>query len=133
MEAHLQDIARRCLEGAETGSISFPEIVAMLLQAGFDGYQVDYRRSVSGYFLPGGDCVEFPMRVGGDPVAAAFDVAAVQAAIREAQSGAPGYSYQGFSRKVKAAGCAGYLVSFPGRRVLYVGRTGETHTELFPQ
>ena len=58
---------------------------------------------------------------------------AVRAAIHEAQSGAPGYSYQGFSRKVKAAGCAGYLVSFPGKRVLYVARTGETHTELFPQ
>jgi hypothetical protein len=26
----------------------------------------------------------------------------------------------------------GYLVSFPGRRVLYFGRTGETHAEHLP-
>ena len=31
-----------------------------------------------------------------------------------------------------AAGCAGYLVSFPGRRVLYWGRTAHTHVEMFP-
>lgn len=31
-----------------------------------------------------------------------------------------------------AAGCAGYLVSLPGRRVVYYGRTGETHVELIP-
>ena len=33
---------------------------------------------------------------------------------------------------MKAAGCAGYIVSFLGRRVLYIGRTAETHVELFP-
>lgn len=133
MDEALREIARRCLEGSETGSMHFPEIVATLMESGFDGYQVDYRRSVSSWFLPSGAYVEFPMQVGDDPVAAVFDVTAVRAAIHEAQSGAPGYSYLGFSRKVKAAGCAGYMVSFPGRRVLYVGRTGETHTELFPQ
>jgi hypothetical protein len=31
------------------------------------------------------------------------------------------------------AGCAGYIVSFSGRRVVYVGRTAEVHTEYFPQ
>jgi hypothetical protein len=30
--------------------------------------------------------------------------------------------------KVTGAGCAGY----PGRRVLYYGRTGDTHTEYIP-
>jgi hypothetical protein len=28
-----------------------------------------------------------------------------------------------------AAGCAGHLISFPGRRALYFGRTGETRVE----
>jgi uncharacterized protein YbcV (DUF1398 family) len=44
----------------------------------------------------------------------------------------PGYTYKGFCAKVTGAGCAGYLVSFPGKRVLYYGRSGETHTEYFP-
>jgi hypothetical protein len=28
---------------------------------------------------------------------------------------------------------AGYMISFPGRRVLYVGRTADLHVERFPQ
>jgi uncharacterized protein YbcV (DUF1398 family) len=66
------------------------------------------------------------------PVAATFDSRTLQAAIREAQTGAPGYTYAGFCMKAIAAGCAGYLVSFLGKRVTYFGRTGETHVELFP-
>ena len=54
------------------------------------------------------------------------------AAIREAQQLIPGYTYKGFCSKVAAAGCAGYIVSFSGRRALYLGRTGETHVEYFP-
>ena len=50
----------------------------------------------------------------------------------EAQALVPGYTYKGFCAKVAEAGCAGYVVSLLGRRVLYYGRTGETHTEYFP-
>ena len=49
-----------------------------------------------------------------------------------AQSQAPGYSHRGFCEKAAAAGCAGYLVSFSGRRALYMGRTAETRVEKFP-
>ena len=66
------------------------------------------------------------------PVAASFDAAIVRQAIGEAQTLAPGYTYKGFCAKVAGAGCAGYLVSFVGKRVLYYGRTGEIHTEYFP-
>lgn len=31
-----------------------------------------------------------------------------------------------------AAGFEGYLVSLPGRRAVYFGRTAETHVEHFP-
>jgi uncharacterized protein YbcV (DUF1398 family) len=44
----------------------------------------------------------------------------------------PGYTYLGFCKKAALAGCAGYVVSFSGRRVLYIGRTAETHVEHFP-
>jgi hypothetical protein len=70
-----------------------------------------------------------PIRV---VVAAEFNLDVVKAAIREAQALVPGYTYKGFCDKIKRAGCAGYLVSFPGHRVLYFGRCGETHTEYFP-
>ena len=66
-------------------------------------------------------------------MAAAFDAVAIEHAVREAQNTVPGYAYAGFGEKVKAAGCAGHMVSFLGRRVLYFGRTAETHVEHFPQ
>lgn len=65
-------------------------------------------------------------------MAAHFNQTAIKDAIREAQTEAPGYTYQGFCAKVTGAGCAGYFVSLPGKRVLYYGRAGETHTEYFP-
>ena len=66
-------------------------------------------------------------------MAAAFDAEAVAGLVRWAQASGPDYSYAGFCERVKAAGCAGYLVSFSGRRVLYYGRTAEIHVEHFPR
>ena len=125
--------ARECLSGAEKGTMDFPAIVRALMEAGFESYTVDYRRGTVTYFLPDGDSIELPMAREGAGVAAEFRASAVAQAVREAQANAPGYTYAGFSSTVKAAGCAGYMVSFPGRRVVYFGRTAETHVEHFPR
>ena len=127
-----RNIARDCLAGAEANRLSFPEIVGALIGAGFDGYLVDYRRSAATYYLPDGTAFDLATQISATPVAADFDAPSVRAAIAEAQANAPGYTYLGFGEQVRAAGCAGYLVSFPGRRVLYFGRDGETHVEHFP-
>ncbi len=84
------------------------------------------------YYLPDGEGLELPTHLSNVAVAAEFNVDVVRTAIREAQALVPGYTYMGFCDKVKRAGCAGYLVSFLGRRLLYFGRTAETHTEYFP-
>ncbi|OYZ61148.1 MAG: DUF1398 domain-containing protein [Rhizobiales bacterium 24-66-13] len=112
--------------------MSFPQIVGALGEAGFESYAVDYRRATATYYLPGGESIELPAHRAAGAIAPAFDAARLQAAIGEAQQQVPGYTYMGFCEKAVAAGCAGYLVSFSGRRALYVGRTGETHVELFP-
>lgn len=122
--------AHACHAGANEGLKSFPEILGTLATNGFDGYFVDLRAGTSRYYLTSGastDCVGKPVDI--DP---AFHPAALQAAITEAQAGGPDYSYSGFCRKAGQAGCAGYLVSLAGRRVLYFARTGETHVEHFP-
>jgi uncharacterized protein YbcV (DUF1398 family) len=124
--------ANACLAAAYEGTMTFPAIVASLMAAGFEGYTVDYRRGACTYYLRDGDSVDLPLPSDDATVAAAFDAETVKAAIREAQSGSAGYTYKGFCRKVKAAGCAGYIVSFPGRRVVYFARTAETHVEHFP-
>jgi uncharacterized protein YbcV (DUF1398 family) len=125
--------AQGCLEAAYAGTADFPTIVRTLMEAGFEGYTVDYRRGAMTYFLPSGEGLELSTPESDTPVAAEFRVDVVKEAIREAQGNAPGYTYRGFCTKVKAAGCAGYIVSFLGKRVLYFGRTAETHVEHFPQ
>lgn len=132
MNAKQTAIAEKCRAAAYDGSMAFPDIIAALIDAGFEGYAVDYRRHANIYYLPDGDSVELAIEGSAVPVAAAFDPEAVTAAVREAQASAPGYTYKGFCAKVAAAGCAGYMVSFSGRRVVYYGRTAETLVELFP-
>jgi len=112
--------------------MTFPQAVGALMQGGFESYAVDFRRASATYYLPDGDSIELGTHKIDTAVAPAFDARQVHAAIKEAQMSAPGYTYKGFCNKVAAAGCAGYMVSILGRRVLYYGRTGETHVEHFP-
>lgn len=125
-------VARDCRAAAEDNTMSFPEIVGKLMQEGFEGYAIDYRRATATYYLAEGCSVVLPTHRTEVPVAAAFDAATVRAAIAEAQQMVPGYTYKGFCNKVTRSGCAGYMVSFSGRRALYFGRTAETHVEKFP-
>lgn len=132
MSFHWKEIARQAHAGAETETLSFGDAVRLLTEAGLDGYTVDYRRSTRTYYMPSGEALELATKPTRESVAAQFDVASIEAAIREAQTMAEGYTYAGFCEKAVAAGCAGYLVSLIGRRVLYFGRTGEIHVEYFP-
>lgn len=132
MDANKKAIAQKCLEGAESNTMTFPQIVADLMEAGFEGYIADLRRAVITYYLPDGESVELAAAKVSRPIAATFDAAAVKDAIREAQTLAPGYTYKGFCNKIADAGCAGYMVSFWGRRAVYFGRTAELHVEHFP-
>ena len=111
--------------------MTFPQIVSTLIEAGFDGYAIDLRRATAIYYRLDGEAIELeatPTKF----VAEHFDAAKVKEAIGEAQALVPGYTYRGFCEKIAGAGCAGYLVSFLGKRVLYYGRSGETHVEHFP-
>ena len=132
MEAERIAVAENCLHAAHDGSLSFPEIIEQLLAAGFEGYTVDYRRNTQTYYLPDGDSVAVDMHSSASKVAATFDASEVERLVRWAQANPADYSYVAFCEKAKAAGCAGYIVSFLGRRVLYFGRTAETHIEQFP-
>jgi uncharacterized protein YbcV (DUF1398 family) len=133
MNEHHRSTAQRCLHAAYDGSLDFPAIVGALIAAGFEGYTVDYRLGRQTLFLPSGEALELALPKGAAPVAPAFQAEVVEQAVRAAQRKAPGYTYAGFCAAVTGAGCAGYMVSFLGKRVVYFGRTAETHVELFPQ
>ena len=132
MNEHQIEIARACLTGAESNTMTFPQIVGALMDAGFESYSIDFRRAVATYYLSDGESIELSTHKVGVPIAPAFDALAIQTAINEAQQLVSGYTYKGFCHKAAAAGCAGYVVSFSGRCALYIGRTAETHVEHFP-
>lgn len=131
MNPEIAAVIDRCNAASHDGTMSFPEIVGALGAAGVESYGCDLRRATKTYYLPSGESLELPS---GAPyrIAERFDDPAVSAAIREAQANAPGYTYDGFCRKIAAAGCVGYTVSLLGRRAVYLGRTGDTHVERFP-
>jgi uncharacterized protein YbcV (DUF1398 family) len=58
-------------------------------------------------------------------------LAELVAAIREAQ--ADTIPYPEFIKRSTAAGVIGYWAFLTGRKVIYFGRKGETHTEEFPR
>ena len=124
--------AETAMHAAHDGSLGFPQIIGLLMGAGFEGYTVDYRANSQTFHLPSGAGHSLAMPGLPGPVAARFDAAEIARLIRWAQSGAADYSYAAFCDQAKAAGCAGYFVSFLGRRVLYFGRSAETHVEHLP-
>ncbi len=132
MDSKLKELCQVVAAAAADGSSDFGQIVGTLIEAGFDGYLVDFRSALQTFYLPDGSHHEVAVHPIPGPVAECFDATVVKESIREAQAKVPGYTYHGFCAKVARAGCAGYLVSFPGKRVLYFGRSGDTHTEYFP-
>jgi uncharacterized protein YbcV (DUF1398 family) len=133
MDAQLTAIAQDCLDAAYDKTMAFPEIVGALINSGIEGYFVDFRRNTTTYFLPNGVSVVLDNRPSEGPVAPRFDQPGLVSQIKWAQANPPEYSYGAFCKNAKTLGCAGYIVSFLGRRVVYFGRTAETHVEHFPQ
>jgi uncharacterized protein YbcV (DUF1398 family) len=132
MNDHQKLVAKQCLSAAHDDTLDFPAIVGRLIEAGFESYAIDFRRQTATYYLPSGESLDLPISGEDTPIASSLNDDAISNAIREAQSGVADYTYLGFCRKVRKAGCAGYLVSFTGRRAVYFGRTAETHVEHFP-
>jgi uncharacterized protein YbcV (DUF1398 family) len=130
MDTSVRTVVEACSRGSESGGMGFGEVLQKLAGAGVEGYYADFRRSMKTYYLPGGEVVEVPANDPDRAISAAFDASRVESAVRQSQAGT--HTYRDFCEKVMAAGCSGYLVSLLGRRVVYFGRTAETHVEHFP-
>jgi uncharacterized protein YbcV (DUF1398 family) len=129
MDTTVSAAIRDCAKASAEGRISFADVVRRLGAAGIERYAVDYVRGETVYYLPDGSFEAVPLAVHARP-AEAFSATGVAAAVRGAQSGA--LTYPAFCREALAAGCTGYLVSLAGRRVVYSGRSGDSHVEWFP-
>jgi uncharacterized protein YbcV (DUF1398 family) len=122
----LEDSVRR----SHLGELGFGELVPRLIALGVESYHVDYRRGETVYRWRSDETHALRSPSADGPVADAFDVAAVRAAISGAQRGE--VAYPEFVRRTVAAGCVGYDAWLAGRNVVYHGRRGEQWVERFP-
>ena len=113
------------------GTISFPEVVGQLIGAGVEYYHVDYVTMRKTFYSADGDtvvtCINYE---GPPPVAADFNEAALRADILDSQRN--GQKYRDFTRRAMEAGTQGYFAFLRGKRITYIGRQGDQHTEWFP-
>lgn len=114
-----------------TGDKPFPEIVGMLVEAGVEFYHVDYLALQKTFYGGDGGLVTVPIPLEGlPPVAAGFDAEALRANILDSQQNHQ--SWRDFSIRAMKGGVQGYFAFLRGRRVTYLGRQGDQHTEWFP-
>lgn len=130
MNAEHTQVIQECARGALTGELDFPDIVARLTQIGVERYHADYSRQEITYYFPNGDSLPVATPHLDQTIAAEFSSSAVAVAVRQSQRN--DHSYRDFVRKTMAAGCVGYFVQITGRRAVYFGRNGDSHTEYFP-
>ena len=123
-------VMKGCKELSLQGKIPFPEVVRRLHEAGVERYHVDLTRDETTYYLPCGESHVFPTGGPREPIGVTFDATAVEGAVRAVQRGE--IIFPEFLRRIRAAGCVGYFTQIAGRRVQYVGRSGDTHVEPFP-
>jgi uncharacterized protein YbcV (DUF1398 family) len=125
--AIIAEMARRTL----AGTISHPEVVSQLLAAGVEYYHVDYRAMRKTFYGSNGDVVVTPITFEGlPPVALGFSAEALRSNLLDSQQN--GQKYRDFSRRAMEAGVQGYYAFLGGKRVIYLSRMGDQHTEWFP-
>lgn len=110
--------------------MTFPEVVAMLQEVGVERYHADLVRSEKTYYLPTGESIVAPAKPLREQPTSGFSAADTEAAVRAIQAQQIGYNE--FCERIAAAGCTFYVVSLVGRRVVYFGRSAESHVELMP-
>lgn len=109
---------------------AFPVTVARMMAAGVERYTVDLVAGDHRVYGRDGSVHTLPLDWSGLDVAASFNRAGIQAAILDTQQGR--IVYPQFLARAAAAGIASYTAYLDGRRVVYTGRLGASHTEPFP-
>ena len=130
MNQNFETIIRSVFEDSAAGSIHFGQVIAQLMAAHVESYQVDYRTGRITCYRTDGRVVEAGTDALAKTIGDLFDVDALKAAIRGAQEGR--VKFPEFKMLSQQAGCVGYTVWIVGRHVTYFGRRGETHVEHFP-
>ncbi len=130
MNATLRQAVRECSALSDQGTENFAQILGRLIAAGVERYHADLTRAEKIYYWPDGTSEQVANAPVTGEAAADFSAAGVEVAVRAAQAGT--IKYEEFCERAVRAGCVGYHVHIVGKRVVYYGRSGDSHVEWFP-
>ena len=119
------------LTESQAGKLVFPEVVRRLLEAGVESYLCDLAIGAETFYMLDGKTHSEKMTLSLASIAPDFSSSELIAAIRGAQTDT--VRYPEFVKRSTAAGVIAYWAFLTGKKVIYFGRKGETHTEEFPR
>jgi len=119
------------LAESQAGELIFPEVVQRLLEAGVESYFCDFATGQETFYMRAGKTHVEKMVLPLAPIAEKFLPTELLAAIHGAQ--ADTIRYPEFVKRSVAAGVTAYWAFLTGRKVIYFGHKGETHTEEYPR
>ncbi|HEX4839588.1 MAG TPA: DUF1398 family protein [Rhabdochlamydiaceae bacterium] len=123
-------IIEECKSLSLAAKIKFPEVVKRLQAERVERYLCDLVGLKVHYFSINGEVYTLSLAYKAAPVALRFDAAAVKKSVASSQKGE--ITYVQFLDQIIAAGCTHYEVYITGKKVIYFGRDGSQHIELFP-
>lgn len=123
------EVAKECTILSDEETITFPEVIQKLAEAGIESYIADLLTPNKTYFAENIAYTVPCLTKAPREVSAIFDTAGVITAIRAIQSGK--IKYQEFVEKIMEAGVIYYFVTINGQKAIYFGRGGEMHIEDF--
>jgi uncharacterized protein YbcV (DUF1398 family) len=110
--------------------IKFPEVVKRLQAEGIERYIFDLVGLKVHFFSTNSEFYTLSLAYKATPVALHFDAASVEKSVASRQKGE--ITYVQFLDQIIAAGCTHYEVYIAGKKVIYFGREGSQHIQLFP-
>jgi uncharacterized protein YbcV (DUF1398 family) len=124
------NVIQAVMAETQAGNLVFPEVVRRLLEIGVESYFCDLAAGAETFYMRDGQTHAEKMTLPMAPIAEAFSQPDLLTAIRGAQTDT--IRYPEFAKRSAAAGVIAYWAFLTGRKVVYFGRKGESHTEVFP-
>ena len=127
------DILTHCTLGSLKGTLNFPQVIQTLAEIGVERYHADLVRMEKTYYGKANETCVIPFSLANRltvEIGHQFNRDQIKRMIRAIQFNKMGYIE--FLEKIVFFGVANYFVFLKGKKVLYFGRKGESHCELFP-
>ena len=125
-----KEIIQKIIDANFSGTITFPEVLAILLKEKVESYHVDFLRNEIRYYGMNGESLVMKTTHSQTHIPEKFDIEQFKTVLKKVQAGK--INYEEFCCGSTASGCAYYIVYLNGKQVNYMGRNGEEYIENFP-